>query len=436
MDSFLSNLYRENMEKKAGVELKEFYDSLSVEQLEQVLGLTKVAVEGPTTPELPDGGPVKKYLDATEKAVAKKTTPPELPTESATPSLNNTAIESGKQLLQSSTGKPEPTTPFVTREIKTTGDPRVGSRDVEPTTVFDRLQSGPQDNKTAAAKLRKQLGKAKNSTVFDQLEGKVAADLTLKKRESLPSSKFAIPAAKAKKIGVAHEIVGESKGKYPINDAVHARNALARVAQHGTPAEKAIVQRKVHAKFPGIGEKSAEAVACADQVGRMMAKTATLPLPVNANLIAGLLAAQMPITGTVSGALDAPPGERGRGAAQGLMTGLGGDVGALGGGVGGYQLAKHLGGGPRAKLLAMLGGGALGAFGGAAGGQALGKKIAPFRSSPEEVAMYRAGGPFEDEPEGKTAEKRAELLITALRATKDAPDYVKHAAAKYVGERL
>jgi hypothetical protein len=122
-----------------------------------------------------------------------------------------------------------------------------------------------------AAALHK--GKDKNSTVFDRLEGKVAADLTLKKRESLPSSKFAIPAAKAKKIGVANEIVGSSKGKYPVPDAAHARNALARVAQHGPPEEKAIVQRKVHAKFPGIGEKSAEAVACADQVGKMLAKT-------------------------------------------------------------------------------------------------------------------------------------------------------------------
>jgi len=217
MDSFLSNLYKESMEKTAGVELKEFYDSLSVEQLEQVLGLTKVAAG---EPELPDGGPVREYLDATEKAPAKKTTPPELPDESTTPSVNNTAgIESGKQLLQSSTGKPEPTTPFVPREIKTTDDPDVGSRDAET---------------------------------------KTAADLTLKKRESLSSSKFAIPAAKAKKIGVAGEIVGSSKGKYPVPDAAHAGNALARVAQHGTPAEKAIVQRKVHAKFPGIGEKTAE----------------------------------------------------------------------------------------------------------------------------------------------------------------------------------
>ncbi len=44
-------------------------------------------------------------------------------------------------------------------------------------------------------------------------------------------------------------------GRYPIEDASHARNALARVAQHGTPAQKAEVRAKVHAKFPGIGDK-------------------------------------------------------------------------------------------------------------------------------------------------------------------------------------
>lgn len=43
-----------------------------------------------------------------------------------------------------------------------------------------------------------------------------------------------------------------SKKKYRIDDAAHARNALARVAQHGTPAEKAQVRAAVHRKFPSI----------------------------------------------------------------------------------------------------------------------------------------------------------------------------------------
>lgn len=40
--------------------------------------------------------------------------------------------------------------------------------------------------------------------------------------------------------------------KYPIPDAAHARNALARVAQNGSPTDKAKVRRAVKRKFPSI----------------------------------------------------------------------------------------------------------------------------------------------------------------------------------------
>jgi len=43
--------------------------------------------------------------------------------------------------------------------------------------------------------------------------------------------------------------------KYPIEDESHARNALARVSQFGSPAEKAKVRAEVHRKYPGIGKK-------------------------------------------------------------------------------------------------------------------------------------------------------------------------------------
>jgi len=92
--------------------------------------------------------------------------------------------------------------------------------------------------------------------------GKISADLTLKKRESLPTKDFAVPESKAKKIGVASEIQGDSKGKYPIPDRAHARNALARVSQFGTPAEKKMVRAKVHAKYPDIGEGEEKGAAC------------------------------------------------------------------------------------------------------------------------------------------------------------------------------
>jgi len=40
--------------------------------------------------------------------------------------------------------------------------------------------------------------------------------------------------------------------RYPIHDISHARNALARVAQHGTRAEQRSVRAKVYARYPSL----------------------------------------------------------------------------------------------------------------------------------------------------------------------------------------
>lgn len=61
------------------------------------------------------------------------------------------------------------------------------------------------------------------------------AKLTAKKRNALPASTFAGP-----------------DRSYPIPDASHARNALARASQHATSALKAKIRAKVKRKFPGI----------------------------------------------------------------------------------------------------------------------------------------------------------------------------------------
>jgi hypothetical protein len=73
------------------------------------------------------------------------------------------------------------------------------------------------------------------------------AVLTTRARKALPSKSFALP-------GKGAGPQGKGAGSYPIPDKAHARNALARVAQHGTPAEKATVRSKVAAKFPAIGK--------------------------------------------------------------------------------------------------------------------------------------------------------------------------------------
>lgn len=63
--------------------------------------------------------------------------------------------------------------------------------------------------------------------------------LTAAQRRALPTSAFAGP--------------GRS---YPIQDAAHARNALARAAQHASSKERKTIERKVRKEFPGIGKPS------------------------------------------------------------------------------------------------------------------------------------------------------------------------------------
>ncbi len=64
------------------------------------------------------------------------------------------------------------------------------------------------------------------------------ARLTAKGRRRIKRSNFALPGR-----------------RYPIHDASHARNALARVAQSGTPAQKKAVRRAVRRKYPSIGKR-------------------------------------------------------------------------------------------------------------------------------------------------------------------------------------
>ncbi len=69
--------------------------------------------------------------------------------------------------------------------------------------------------------------------------------LSYKERQKLPKGDFALP-------GKGSGPEGKQGGSYPIPDESHARNALARVSQHGSEAEKAKVRRAVASKFPNI----------------------------------------------------------------------------------------------------------------------------------------------------------------------------------------
>ena len=69
--------------------------------------------------------------------------------------------------------------------------------------------------------------------------------LSYKERQKLPSGSFALP-------GKGSGPEGKQGGSYPIPDESHARNALARVSQHGSEAEKAKVRKAVSSKYPNI----------------------------------------------------------------------------------------------------------------------------------------------------------------------------------------
>jgi hypothetical protein len=68
-------------------------------------------------------------------------------------------------------------------------------------------------------------------------ETAVSKDLSdSENRKKLKKSSFALP----------------EQEKYPIPDIEHARNALARVAQHGSEAEKKKVRSAVEKKYPSL----------------------------------------------------------------------------------------------------------------------------------------------------------------------------------------
>lgn len=61
------------------------------------------------------------------------------------------------------------------------------------------------------------------------------ARLSYRKRQKLSTKSFALPGR-----------------RFPIDTENRARNALARVAQFGSPQEKTVVRKKVSARYPGI----------------------------------------------------------------------------------------------------------------------------------------------------------------------------------------
>ena len=72
------------------------------------------------------------------------------------------------------------------------------------------------------------------------MAGRRKGPLSTAARKALPAQSFALPGR-----------------RYPIPDRSHAANALARVAQHGSPAEQARVKAAVRKKYPSMGRSGA-----------------------------------------------------------------------------------------------------------------------------------------------------------------------------------
>lgn len=89
MDEFLIGLYTEEQEKMAAADLEEFMGTLPTNELEEFLGLSKVAVAGPAEAEMPDSesGELDKAQKRVDAYVAK--------TQGQTPPTRDESAEAG-----------------------------------------------------------------------------------------------------------------------------------------------------------------------------------------------------------------------------------------------------------------------------------------------------------------------------------------------------
>jgi hypothetical protein len=92
MDKFLQSLYNEELTKKASTDFQAFLSSLPKSELEEALGIKKLAVDGHSTPSLPSGGPCKE-CDAKLQTRPKKEGPAEEPGKSMGGGVYKTAAD-------------------------------------------------------------------------------------------------------------------------------------------------------------------------------------------------------------------------------------------------------------------------------------------------------------------------------------------------------
>jgi hypothetical protein len=62
--------------------------------------------------------------------------------------------------------------------------------------------------------------------------------------------------APASSYAITKTVGGKTIKSYPVNTVARARNAISRVGQHGTTAEKAKVYAKVKSTYPALAKRS------------------------------------------------------------------------------------------------------------------------------------------------------------------------------------
>lgn len=125
--------------------------------------------------------------------------------------------------------KPEDFSPKELRQGAQHETEHTKDRHLSKEIAMDHLKEDP--------KYYEKLEKMEKSA-FWQGFSKQARELTTKARNQLPAGDFVFP----------------KERRYPIHDRAHARNALARVAQNGSPAEQKAVRSAVRSKFPDIDQ--------------------------------------------------------------------------------------------------------------------------------------------------------------------------------------
>ena len=113
--------------------------------------------------------------------------------------------------------------------------------------IHDARDDAQETGQDGRDKVSQRSGTAERAVEMEDARAR-GGRLTAAERHKMPSSEFALP-------GRGEGPGGKGAGSYPINDASHARNALARVSQHGSPEEKKRVRAAVHRKFPDIGRQ-------------------------------------------------------------------------------------------------------------------------------------------------------------------------------------